>query len=396
MLSHRLESVPDLCDHLINSLIERRNEDGGWGHGPARPSEINSGCTDPLPTAIAILGLSKSGELSAVDVSDHIRTGTEYLCRWWQTRSHELHVRPGTWAISLLAVAKAQAHVCEPSEITKNTTRLARLVDQIGIFNTERIDNAARYLDTPYFLLSSAWAIASFAESAPLETLFEQINLLHFLKGLIRSDGSAGLLPNDTQSHIYSSFNIYLAFRTFINVHGKSILMEKLLAQGKEARKIMTNRNNSHARVFIGSSVEGLDIARKIRSGFEHDPFDVVIWEDGIFVPSASGIESLEKAAGDFDFAILILTPDDLTQSRDAVLPSIRDNLLFEAGLFMGSMGRGRVFLVRPRMGLKWPTDFLGITPVDYDAGRFLRDPRAAVSSVADKIRDIIKVKGPR
>jgi predicted nucleotide-binding protein len=47
-----------------------------------------------------------------------------------------------------------------------------------------------------------------------------------------------------------------------------------------------------------------------------------------------------------FDFAILVLTPDDLTQSRGKQQPSPRDNVVFELGLFIGALGRDRVFMV--------------------------------------------------
>ena len=40
-----------------------------------------------------------------------------------------------------------------------------------------------------------------------------------------------------------------------------------------------------------------------------------------------------------FDFAILVLTADDLVASRDVLSTAPRDNVLFELGLFMGGLG---------------------------------------------------------
>ena len=396
LLRNRLSSSADLRDDLIARLLQRSSADGGWGHGPHAPDERGSGRPDPLPTALAVLALCESGTDSPVDVSEHVRSGAQYLHRWWSTCSHERAARPGSWALSLLALSRADCHICDPRDVVRSAYGLANLSKDPRNLGIERIEDAARFLDSPYFLLTPAWVLVALTEVAPLETLFDQVRLVNSLIRLIQADGSVGLVPDDPQPHIYSAFNVYLSLRTFMLTHGKSKLLENIVSHGEEAQTVMTKRAKDTVRVFIGSSVEGINIARTLRTCFEHDPFDVVVWEDGVFAPSATTIESLETAARGFDFAVLILTPDDLTASRDEVRSSIRDNLIFEAGLFMGAIGRRRVFLLRPRIDIKWPTDLLGITPVDYDEDRFLREPRSAISSAADKIRTVIRETGPR
>ena len=62
------------------------------------------------------------------------------------------------------------------------------------------------------------------------------------------------------------------------------------------------------------------------------------------------------------DFAILLLTPDDTTTSRDQQRFAPRDNVVFELGLFMGCMGRQRCFLIQEdNRELRLPTDLLGV-----------------------------------
>ncbi len=116
------------------------------------------------------------------------------------------------------------------------------------------------------------------------------------------------------------------------------------------------------ARVFIGSSQEGRCVAERIQLGIS-DQADAVIWSQGFFDLSRTPVESLERAAGNYDFAILVVTPDDPAVKRGHRSMTPRDNVLFEIGLFMGVLGRDRTFVVCKRdASLTMPTDLEGIT----------------------------------
>ena len=87
----------------------------------------------------------------------------------------------------------------------------------------------------------------------------------------------------------------------------------------------------------------------------------------GVFGLSEGGLESLVEKADMFDYAILVLTSDDLTESREMTTQSPRDNVIFELGLFMGTLGRLRTFIVYDRTAdLKLPSDLAGVTPATY------------------------------
>ena len=60
-------------------------------------------------------------------------------------------------------------------------------------------------------------------------------------------------------------------------------------------------------------------------------------------------IENLERELAGADFAILVLVADDLVESRGATQNAPRDNVIWEHGFFTGGLGRGRVFIVKPR-----------------------------------------------
>jgi predicted nucleotide-binding protein len=87
--------------------------------------------------------------------------------------------------------------------------------------------------------------------------------------------------------------------------------------------------------VFIGSSTEGLEFARAIRSLLA-EVAEVKVWREGLFGVGDVTVEALLNALPRFDFAVLVLSPDDVTVSRADTTSSPRDNVVFELGLFMG------------------------------------------------------------
>ena len=142
--------------------------------------------------------------------------------------------------------------------------------------------------------------------------------------------------------------------------------------------------------LFIGSSSEGEAIARALQAELERY-VDSTVWSQGVFGLSQSGLEALDPKARTFDFAALVLSADDLVAKRGRIGAAPRDNVLLEAGLFVGVLGRQRVFLVSCRDDeLDLPTDLLGITRAQFnrrDDGNLL----AAIGPAATSIREAIK-----
>jgi hypothetical protein len=78
-----------------------------------------------------------------------------------------------------------------------------------------------------------------------------------------------------------------------------------------------------------------------------------------------------------YDFAILVLSADDLTTSKRKRKESPRDNVIFELGMFMGVRGRRHVFpiIVPGQAGdLKVPTDLAGNKVLHLDPDRLAND----------------------
>lgn len=132
-------------------------------------------------------------------------------------------------------------------------------------------------------------------------------------------------------------------------------------------------------RIFIASAVESLDVADAFNVNLDHQA-EVTVWKHG-FSLSQNTIDSLVKMSESVDFAIFIFTPDDVANIRDQQKHAVRDNVVFELGLFTGTLGKERCFIVKPRdTDLHLPTDLLGLTPADYNGDRSDGNLEAAVN----------------
>ena len=119
-------------------------------------------------------------------------------------------------------------------------------------------------------------------------------------------------------------------------------------------------------RVFIGSSVEGLPVAEAIQFDLQYFA-DVTLWDQGVFHLTEATLNSLTQAADQSDFAILILTADDVVTRRGKTIVTARDNVIFELGLFMGWLGPERVFIVYSRDDSPaLPSDLAGVTAATF------------------------------
>ena len=118
----------------------------------------------------------------------------------------------------------------------------------------------------------------------------------------------------------------------------------------------------SKPSVFIGSSSEGKRIA-KAANRILTDWAEPKLWTQGVFLPSRFPLEELERQLRICRFAVLVATPDDEVTKRGDVSLVMRDNVLFEFGMFAGLLGRRRVFLLVPDSpSIAVPSDLAGLT----------------------------------
>lgn len=160
-------------------------------------------------------------------------------------------------------------------------------------------------------------------------------------------------------------------------------------------RTAFVRMKNETPVIFIGSSRESLKIANAIKTGLASTAV-VHVWTHGIFRPSNFPIEDLERELQLADLAVLVFGPDDKVLSRRMFRSAPRDNVVFEAGLFMGALRRQRTLVVKSRrIKLKVPSDLFGLIPIEFDQGTS-RDPGPCLEPVCAAIAECIARHGAR
>jgi predicted nucleotide-binding protein len=160
----------------------------------------------------------------------------------------------------------------------------------------------------------------------------------------------------------------------------------------REASGSATPQPSAKPRVFIGSSTEGLEIAESIQAGLDYVA-ECTVWNQADFRPSQTTIESLVEMSVAFDFAVIVMTADDTLIKRGNTTIAPRDNLVFELGLFTGSLGRGKAFLVKCRdEKIELPSDLQGVTTIDYGR-RADENLKAALAPVCLRMKEVMGVR---
>ena len=145
-------------------------------------------------------------------------------------------------------------------------------------------------------------------------------------------------------------------------------------------------REDKAMEIFIGSSTEAAEYMEEIAVQLEELKTKPLLWNatgKGIFIPGVNTIDSLIAIAERVDAAVFVFNADDKTWNDKSTLEStdtVRDNVLFEYGLFMGKLGKSKVCFIC-KGNPKVASDLKGITYINGDDGDY---------KVKSKIKDWI------
>ena len=147
-------------------------------------------------------------------------------------------------------------------------------------------------------------------------------------------------------------------------------------------------------RIFLGSSGKQQKLLQALTRGLE-EVAHVEPWTTS-FNPGTTTLERLLELSNEVDFAAFVFAQDDWTTNTPAASDptgsgqaSPRDNVVFEAGLFGGTLGMRRTFILHAN-GTKLPSDLLGLTCVRYGEAA----SAAEIRTVNQKLRKAIESAG--
>ena len=141
-------------------------------------------------------------------------------------------------------------------------------------------------------------------------------------------------------------------------------------------------------KVFIGSSREGVKIADAVHANLTREA-ECTVWKDGVFNLSTNTLAALVRALRASDFGVFLFSPDDVTLMRGRITSVVRDNVLFELGLFIGKLGIERCFFLIPddASDLHLPSDLLRIHPGLFESQRSDNNWQAALNPACMQIK---------
>ena len=145
-------------------------------------------------------------------------------------------------------------------------------------------------------------------------------------------------------------------------------------------------------RLFVASSREAESVARAVKEGLDRVADVKLWWGEDLWTPGGTTLEDLLRLSAAYAYAVVILRGDDYVVFRGEEGTIPRDNVLFEAGLFMAHLGPKRTFIVVPKdTDVKILSDLAGRNILSYPRADEVSGYKGALKETVKRIRDAIK-----
>ena len=280
-----------------------------------------------------------------------------------------------------------QAILC--GETTKAAKEIARVAQEIVVKPGTIIIKQGEYKHDVFFILQGA--VKVFVNSSLVAT---RTAGQHFgeMAGIMNSRRTATVITTEESVLAKVSKQNFLKIANKLPFIWANLTRE--LATRLDQRRNLIREPNPFPYIFIGSSTKHRSIAEKIRDGLNGLNARIDVWSDpGVFAASDTFIETLTAAAAKADFAVLVFAKDDVLVQKGIKSFVTRDNVVFEAGLFIGAISRKRTFLIRPKNArIKILTDLAGVTLLGFHKAKNCID----VTNACSQIRTAVLEHGVR
>jgi Predicted nucleotide-binding protein containing TIR-like domain len=120
----------------------------------------------------------------------------------------------------------------------------------------------------------------------------------------------------------------------------------------------------TNTRIFVGSSIEALELARKVAAALAEIGSSPVVWDTDAFPAGSTLLERIETLADEFDGAVLLLTPDVCSARSGRTLAQPVSNIMFEYGFLSARLTRQRVVICLVD-DVELPSDLHGVKVVN-------------------------------
>lgn len=143
-------------------------------------------------------------------------------------------------------------------------------------------------------------------------------------------------------------------------------------------------------RIFIASSDESLQVAYAIQTNLDNIA-EVTVWDQGIFSPSKYTLEALLDTLRQTDFGIFVFSPEDQTTLKNKEYQTVRDNVIFELGLFIAGLGIDQTAIIKQKdiELFHMPSDLLGLSVACY-SNRDDGNLKAALRPACEQIKQML------
>ncbi|MEO6733652.1 MAG: TIR domain-containing protein [Ferruginibacter sp.] len=143
-------------------------------------------------------------------------------------------------------------------------------------------------------------------------------------------------------------------------------------------------------KVFIASSSSALNYTTAVKDHIQ-DKCEIHVWADVPDYPAKTITDWLVMITERYDFGVFIFSNDDKAKIDKKHYAVVRDNVLFELGLFVGQLGWERCSILRPKINnFHLPYDLEGILQQRFEVPKADEEIKSALRVPCGNIRNDI------